>query len=1002
MGTFKKEEAKKADKALVEAPASVVDARTKIIANLSLVDEMLREPAENNFANAPGRALVHPGSNTGSLEATLSQQCERLAKFNCALMGYDTESFLKYSFGVIEDYEESVNLAMSDTNSLAVVIVNLDGDTEVTMSNELGSTFTIGSNTFSNYIGDYYIVQDYDTNEILNLDDDVGVFVAPSPYIPQNVINGDPVIKPEDGDVDAPTSASDTRFDFRISNTGITVTDIYIPQLIHNIKLNSVSNDVSFVAGETLLSGDVTMLLDSVSTVNTVTMSADLIGISRIERGNTGFETSDQVQGLSSGAFGSLSTLETAFRWSLETSGAELTDDLISTIEGYDQGVHSQLYGTMNLVSYTLPNDIVSENNGDDPVEDALFPARIFMHHDIKLGVSNNRSGELVVGADANTQVLGPPALGKTVPLRRWRDHDDDNPAHSTGLLAIISARGLQMNYDWFTANNRHEGGLDVDDVTKLNNTLFTPHLGWGTNTDVGIVKASRRTDFRSSTSNNGTQNAQFHDELGTDRPDDHYNKLEDNPFYPASVDDMPDKSSPYAGIYAHWDDAYNNGAGAVAFAHYSELRWRYQPNPFLLDYDRNNSDNEVKTSITIPGYTDGNQNTSLEEVKDLRAPDPLYAGIQRLINNQYDGYSSNTGTFRFNLDGDVPGPTYSVLTDWENPGTNSFSVPAWTRTTGSQFPWGSDSTPTANDSYLPFPLPSAGFSSYGGVVSNQANTLTPAYPFAAPSEYEPGIYYIRQQNSNGYKIYKVTGTYVQNTTLHVVNNFGFYTNTLYYNHHIVFDSEELDNEIGLYSRLFHSNDWRALTTTMANRMYNVYGGNYSTMPDGHWELYFGTDANKQDINYPSFNFGNTAGDSTLDVDTATYRCINDHLSVLNEFEMAFTNFFNGLTNTHANKNGLTLEFPYDTNVLLDALKIIRDQMVQWKVSFANRIGHPVGNSAQGTSASGYSKELYTICDLLINDDVGPLTKAGNAIKNLDGVYDDIVSNRVKYKTFAT
>ena len=243
MGTFKREEAKKADTALVDAPASAIDARTKIISQLSLIDELLKEPPDNNYENATGRALVHPGSNT-DLELSLSQQAERLAKLNSAFMGYDTNSYLSYDFGVIEDYLESVNLTMSDTSSLTVVIVNQEGDTEVPMSNEIGSTFTIGSNTFSNYIGDYYIVQDYSTHELLNVDDHVGVFVAPSPYTAQNLINGEIAIKPEDGDVDAPTSATDTRFDFRISNSGVTVADVYTPQTIHNIKLNSVSNDV--------------------------------------------------------------------------------------------------------------------------------------------------------------------------------------------------------------------------------------------------------------------------------------------------------------------------------------------------------------------------------------------------------------------------------------------------------------------------------------------------------------------------------------------------------------------------------------------------------------------------------------------------------------------------------------------------------------------------------------------------------------------------------------
>ncbi len=992
MGTFKREEAKKADTALVDAPASAIDARTKIISQLSLIDELLKEPPDNNYENATGRALVHPGSNT-DLELSLSQQAERLAELNCAFMGYDTNSYLSYDFGVIEDYLESVNLTMSDTSSLTVVIVNQEGDTEVPMSNEIGSTFTIGSNTFSNYIGDYYIVQDYSTHELLNVDDHVGVFVAPSPYTAQNLINGEIAIKPEDGDVDAPTSATDTRFDFRISNSGVTVADVYTPQTIHNIKLNSVSNDVSFVAGETLLSGDMTMLLDSVLSVNTVTMAADLIGISKIERGNTGFETSDQVQGLSSGAFGFVSTVNTAFRWSLTGTGVELTDDFIATIEGYDQDAFSQLYGTMNLVNYVAATS------------DALYPAKIRMHHDMKSGVANTRSGQLVISPDANTVSLGPPALGKTIPLRRWRDHDEDNPAHTTGLLAILSARGLQINYDWFVANNRHEGGLNHDQVTKLDNVTFVPYLGWGANTDIGIVASTRRTENRSSTANNGSNNNQYYSGTGTERPDDHYNELEKNPFYPASVEDMPDGSSPYAGIYAYWDDAYNSGAGAVGFCHYSELRWRYQPNPFLSDYNRDNSDAQVFNSISLPGYSSGGKEHSLTTVRNLRAPDALDAGFQRLIQSQYDGFGSNTGTFRLNLDGDVPGTIIRNITDWTNPGTTSFDIPAWTRDTGSQYPWNNNNTSTANSTYLPFPIPQPGsyFQTYNNLLANQANNTTGAYPFSAASgHYEPGVYYIKQSNQYGVRVYKVTGTYVQNTTVETSNAGGVTTTTTYYNHHLIYHSEEYDTPLNLYARLFDSNDWKAVTHSMPNRMQTAYAGNYTAMPDGHWDLYFGAGERDLDSKYSAYFHGNNAGNNSIDTDTATFIHILDHTNVMKEFETSFNDFFLGLDNNYLNKDGFTWTLPYDTNTLYNALIRTRDQTRQWKTSFETRIGYPVSNSTANTTAGGYSKELYEISDVLINDSIGPLTKAGNAIKNLDGVYDDVISNRTKYRIFST
>ena len=993
MGTFKREEAKKADTALVDAPASAIDARTKIIAQLSLIDELLKEPPDNNYEQSAGRALVHTGSNTG-IFISLAQQCDRLAQLNCVFHGYNKNNYLRYNFGYVNDYLTSVNLVMSTTRRLTVVVVNQDGDTEVPMSNEIGSTFTIGSNTFSNYIGDYYITQDYDTNELLNVDDHIGVFVSPSPYLPQNLINGEIAIKPEDGDIEAPTSATDTRFDFRISNSGVTVADIYTPQTVHNIKLNSVSNDVSFVAGETLLSGDITMTLDTVSAVNTATMSVDIAGISRIERGNTGFEISEQVQGLSSGAFGYVGTVNTSFRWSVSSTGAELTDDLISTIDGFDQGTFSQTYGTMNLVSYVAPSN------------DALYPAMITMHHDLKAGVANTRNGQLYSGADANTVSLGPPSLGKTIPLRRWRDHDEDNPAHTTGLLAILSARGLQINYDWFVANNRHEGGLNHDEVTKLDNDTFVPFLGWGANTDITLVGSTRRTENRSSTANNGSNNTQYTSGLDLNRiNNEHYYELEKNAFYPASVEDMPDNSSPYAGIYAYWDDAYNNGAGAVGFAIHSELRWRYQPNPFLVDYHRNFPDTDVYNSITLPGYSDGTKNTSLETIRDLRADDPLDYGILRLLNSQYDGYQTNTYSFQWNGDGDtVVGPS-ATISDWNTTGTSTFTIPAWTRDTGSQYPWNNDSTPTVSSTYKPYPEPGPGdFHAFGGTVYAQANNTTGVYPFSAAAGHpEPGVYYIKQENQYGPRIYKVTGTYHTNTTVVTSNSgsggSGTSSNTTYYNHHLSFTSEEWQNPLNLYGRIFDSNDWQAVADTLPYRMMNVLAGtNANAYPDGHWNLYLGDGERNQDAKHDSYSTSttNTYNIADLDLDSATIQHINEHAAVLKEFEDSFLTFMNGLGNDSASAQTWTT--PYDTYWLKDGLLRIRAQLLDWKSAFNDRMGYPVANSAQGKQAGGYSQALYEISDLLINDDVGPLTKAGNAIKNLDGVYDDIISNRTKYR----
>ena len=1009
MGAIKTEKAKEADQALIDAPSNAVATRTRLLNEIEAMRELMMDPDEDGYKYTTGRALMHPGSNyAGNLHDT----GKRLGQLNCIFKGYDPDQVLHYELGTFQDFQDAPDVYASTVEQLTVMVVSLDGTEEVPMSNVVGSFHMVGANQVSNYIGDYYLVQNYDTHELYNIDDDVGVYVSPAPYIPQNVINGEIAVKPEDGDYLAPTDASDTRFDFRISNNGVTVTDIYEPELIHNIKVNSVSNDVSFIVSETLLSGDKTMELDTLSTVNTTTMSVDIVCTNQIERGNTGFDVSDKVQGLSSGAFGYVGSVNTSFRWTMTQNSVILTDNLVSTIEGFEQDALSQKYGTMNLVSYTAAN-------GDS------FPARITLHHQLREGVANTRDGQVYVSPSANMATLAPPAFGKTLPLRRWRDHDDDNPAHTTGLLAIITARGLQMNLDWFVANNRHEGGQDPKLITKLNNDEFVPYIGWAANTDYDIVKASRPSEYQSSAANNGSGGIQYSTSRSTIRPSENYPNIEANPFSPASVNDMPADSAPYQGTYVHWDDSYYSGAGSIAYAVHSELRWRYQPNPFLLDYDRNDAGNPVYNPAQLPGYYSGhapavNKQLDIETIRDMEAPDAMKAGFARLTGQEYDGYSSNTGGFRWNTDGDVPTGASASLA-WTTPGTNTYSVPAWTR---DAIAGGGSPTGGAGVSF-PMPDGNGNFNTYNGLIANQANTTSPSYPFSSGTHYEPGTYYIKQNNQYGPRIYKLTGTYVQNTTVHTVAANVFLgisgSTTTYYNHHIVFNAEEYQSEVNLLGRVFDSNDFYAFVDIMKQRMISIHSyqstpspgvTKYHTYADGNWDLYFGNTTG-QSLGYSNnkpglvtYTTGNNAGNQAIDRDSATWDLVLDNIEVCREFRNEYLAQMNSFTNSNSEKNGFTFNFTYDTNTLYLAIKNTADALIQWKATFEERMGYPSANQDAGghgiSNGSGCSKELWEFIDVLVGDTIGPLKKASNAILNLDLLYDDVVRNRKKYRVFSS
>ena len=72
------------------------------------------------------------------------------------------------------------------------------------------------------------------------------------------------------------------------------------------------------------------------------------------------------------------------------------------------------------------------------------------------------------------------------------------------------------------------------------------------------------------------------------------------------------------------------------------------------------------------------------------------------------------------------------------------------------------------------------------------------------------------------------------------------------------------------------------------------------------------------------------------------------------------------------------------------------------------RIGFPVTNSASydwnggaGTSAEGYSKEVYEAADILMNDDTGTVIRGQSALRNINSIYEDAESNRKRYKVYA-
>ena len=996
MGAIKIERAQEADQSLIDAPQNAVTTRTRLLKDIESIREVMTDPEANNYQHTSGKAFMYPGANgAGNLHST----CMKLGTMRCNLMGYDNDRIMNYELGTFNDFITVANVAASDTSRLSVLVVTLDGQNEIELSNNVGSVLTVDGNTFSNYVGDYYLAQDYDTHNFYNIDDDISVFVSPAPYTPQNLINSEIAFKPEDGDYLPPDSETDTRFDFRISNNGVHVVDIYQPELVHNIKINSVSNDAPFTTTETILSGDKTMILDSISAVNTTTMTVDVVGKQMVERGATGFEISEKVQGLSSGAFGFVGTVNTAFRWTATEVGAELTDELVATIEGYDQDSWSQQYGTMNLSSYAVAEGIE-------------FPAQLTLHHSQLAGTANTRDGRNY--QTGNVFNITPPTFGKTLPMRRWRDHDDANPAHTTGLLAIITGRGLQMNFDWFVANNRHMDGLPAQSITKMDNDTFVPYLGWAANTDLSIVATTRPAEFRSNTQKSGSGKQQFFNstrEGAPGRPNDQYPYIEYNPFIPAGVEDFPEDSAPYAGTTAYWDESIANGNGAVEFAVYAEARWRYLPNPLLGGYDYGDPQSTFYHT-TLPGYAtdpaNGSRALDVQTIKTATANDALAFGMNRLLNLKYDLNGANTGDMRFrpNTQSDNGTTQIGSVMTWETAGTTDFVIPAWTRDAVA-----GGGTPTV----MPyFTVGNGGFNTYDNSVSQTIiNTDPSTYP---GFNHEPGVYYIKMEDSYGPRIWKLTGEYVVTAEMDSQVPPQPTGNHL---HQLVWNAEEWHNEVNGLAMLMNSNDMSAFCDALYGRWLaqaqfaeSVAGNTvYDIHADGHWDLYFGEATGPGSSNnkpgLTTYNHGFYAGDANIDQDRAIYRFVMDSMNVVRGWRTNFNDTMDNFTNVIGNKNGTTISIAQDSFTLYNTLNLCKQATDEWKLSVNNRIGYPTANTdnfpiGHGQSAFGYSEALYNFAEVLTGDAIGTLKQASNAIKNLDLIYDDVRRNRKKYKLYAS
>ena len=151
---------------LVGAPATHIDARSSILSDIALSRE---------FAQTYLRALCE---SFGGF--SLSQICEKLAYQRQVCYGAGTQvGFKKFRLPGPETVNGALTLTEANTSFFGYVSTTLDEKTTITLSNTDGATQTIDGNTFSTYIGDYYLVRSRVSGELEPTSANLSAYTTP-------------------------------------------------------------------------------------------------------------------------------------------------------------------------------------------------------------------------------------------------------------------------------------------------------------------------------------------------------------------------------------------------------------------------------------------------------------------------------------------------------------------------------------------------------------------------------------------------------------------------------------------------------------------------------------------------------------------------------------------------------------------------------------------------------------------------------------------------------
>ena len=179
---------------LASKPTDVINSRIDVVKNIQLYNETLTTLAASLSTDYGG------GKN-------LPLVALELAKIRANCLGASSDDVMNYDLGVPTDYTASSNFTFPTLNGgigskphFGVLLKDPGDEYVITLSNTSGSTATSiesdgTSNTYSNFVGDYYFVRSRATGELIDIIANTTPFVNPSADMPlgNNVTFGDSI-----------------------------------------------------------------------------------------------------------------------------------------------------------------------------------------------------------------------------------------------------------------------------------------------------------------------------------------------------------------------------------------------------------------------------------------------------------------------------------------------------------------------------------------------------------------------------------------------------------------------------------------------------------------------------------------------------------------------------------------------------------------------------------------------------------------------------------------